>query len=131
MHGFESVLQGEQPAGITESTQRKVEDLLDEIDVRKTSIDWLSLKSHLREIEGDESDAALVMRLCPCRAALAMLSRRSRVARLAVCASSAIEIGGAQWFGAIHYVELVDSTEGCIKNSMQHFPHVSRVLERP
>ena len=132
MHGFESVIDQEEEAkGVSSETQESVEKLLEDVEAGKQSTDGPSVKDRLRREHIDESQAALVMRLCLLQSRFiegvkAIASGLGSVFHSVVCHRQP----ESDWFGALHYVELVDSTEGAAKKMHAVFsPCVPRVGE--
>lgn len=128
MHGFESVINEEKDSfGISEIVENKVEDILDELDSETLAFERNSIKDRLR-IEGiSESDATRVMELCR------LQSRYTDVVdRIAKECGFRIQsqLPEHNWFGSLHYIELVDSTEDAHKKLHAVFsPTVPRIGE--
>jgi hypothetical protein len=132
MHGFESVLREEsESVGVTAEVQRKVEDLLEDVEAGKQSVDGLAIKDRLRRDKVNESDASLVFQLC------LLQSRFTEGVEKVATGSGSIfahvirqHSPESAWFGALHYVELCDSTEGVHKKLHGMFaPAVPRIGE--
>lgn len=131
LHGFQSVMNKERVPGISEDTQRKVEYLLEDVEAGKQSTDGPAIKDRLYGDGVSESDAANTMQLCVLQSRFGegvnkvMSGRGSVFAYLK--ATKSLE---AEWHGALHYVELVDSTDGARKKLHAVFtPSVPRVGE--
>jgi hypothetical protein len=115
-HGFETVIQQEKQIGISEETQRHVEDILQDVDSGEQSTDGMAMKDRLYEKGISEPDAATVMQLC-------RLQNRFDEAVEKVASGEGSRFGSlksgaapeAQWLGALHYIELVDGTDGAKK----------------
>jgi len=114
MHGFEStILKESEPKRLSDAVQRKVEDMLAEVDTGKLPPDGRSIKDRLWKEEIAEYDAGLVMQLC-------LLEDRFAGAVMKVVSSAGSVFthlnerrpNEQQWTGAIHYMELVDCTDG-------------------
>lgn len=132
MHGFESVLRQERESfGIAEETQEKVEGLLEDIEAGNQSTDGHAIKGRLRRDEIDELDASRVIQLCrlQCRftdAIEKIIQGKGRV----FPSLRKSRLPEQNWFGALHYMELVDSTEGVHKKMYAVFaPAIPRVGE--
>jgi hypothetical protein len=114
MHGFETVIRQEAESyGISEETQDKVEDLLEDVENGKQSPDGPSIKDRLWREKIDETDALRVMELCR------LQSRFTEGIELIAKAPGCIFAGlnkprlpEQDWFGALHYMELVDCSAG-------------------
>ena len=110
MHGFESVLEEEQSRVVSRQTQDAVEDVLEDVEAGKQSVDGNSIKTRLRQSGVRESDAALVMQLC-------WLQNRftDAVEKIAQAPGSPFRqllrqrSDERNWHGALHYLELFDS----------------------
>lgn len=108
MNGFESTLRREAERGvITEATQEKVEDILEEIEGGEQSPTWMWVKGRLHSAGIDESDARAVMELCRLEGrfvdALDQIHKATGGHE-----GHAPDLPEHQWFGSLHYVELVD-----------------------
>lgn len=131
-HGFETELRNEcESFGISKETQDKIENLLEAVENGKQSPKSESIKSRLKAIKVKESDAARIMELCWSQSRLtegieAIASApRSRFRALAKPRHSE-----QNWFGALHYMELVDCSAG--KRAKMHAvfaPSVPRIGE--
>jgi len=112
LHGFESVLNEEiESFGISEEVQDKVETMLEDVESGKQATDGLAIKDRLRHDNVDETDAARVLELC-------RLQERFPEEIDALTGLGSIFPGVSKlrqpeqnWFGALHYMELVDCTE--------------------
>jgi hypothetical protein len=113
MHGFQSVLDQEsESSGISKETQRKVEDLLEDVENGKQCSDGPSIKNKLREKEVDEIDAQCVMEMCRLESRFIQGIKKIANGRGSVFASvDKLRLPEQDWFGAFHYMELYDSTE--------------------
>lgn len=131
-NGFESVINEElESFGISEETQSKVEDILEEIDEDEGLAGGMSLKSRLREADVEEPDAGIVMRLC-------YLQGRhvDAIDKIATSPDSIFprvnqpELPELSWSGATVYMELIDCSGGA-KNKMNAIfaPCVPRIGE--
>jgi hypothetical protein len=116
MHGVESVIRKEHESfGISEETQDKVEDLED-IESGKQSINDMAIKDRLDRDGVRETQAATVIELC-------RLQGRFTDAVEQLIGNPSATFGYLQrsvppehsWFGSLHYMELVDCTEGAKK----------------
>ncbi|MCA9252042.1 MAG: hypothetical protein KDA54_13005 [Phycisphaerales bacterium] len=132
MHGFESVIRQENKSfGIAEETQRKVEDLLEDVDHDKQSSDGMAIKDRLLRDGVDETNAATIMELC-------RLQGRFGPAIDKVVHGKGSTFGHLRqsrspeqdWFGSLHYMELFDCTEDARKKMYAVYaPTVPRVGE--
>lgn len=114
LYGFETELRNEcKSFGISEETQDKVEDLLEAVESGEQSPKSESIKSRLKAAQIKESDAVCVMELCWSQGRLTegieaiATAPRSRFRKLAKPRHSE-----QNWFGALHYMELVDCSAG-------------------
>jgi len=129
LHGFESVIQEELEGSISREVQDKVERMLDDIDRDKQSVDGLSIKDRLRSDNVDETEAWEVVQFV-------RLSGRfgPAISKLSDCSVfQSINMWRppeADWFGALHYMEIVDCTEETHKPlHAVYSPSVPRVGE--
>ena len=132
MHGFESVLRGERESfGITEQTQEKVEDLLEAIDRGELPADAMEIKARLRADGIDETDALRVMQLCHLQSRFTDTIGKIIEGEAVLFATlRRPRLPEQDWSGAVHYMELVDSTGGVRKKMHAVFaPAVPRVGE--
>lgn len=131
MHGFETVLCQERASGISEETQGKVEDLLDDVEAGKQSVDGLSIKDRLRRDGVDETHAALVMQLCLLQSRFLDGIEKLVSGQGSVFAHlRGLRLPEMNWFGALHYMELVDCSEGVeTKMHAVYAPCVPRIGE--
>jgi len=132
MHGFESMMRLESEGfGISEEQQEKVEDLLDDVEGGRQSTDGPALKDRLRRDGIDEIVAGRVMRLC------LLQSRFLEGIEQIVQGSGSVfqqlrhdRPPELDWYGALHYMELVDTTEEAHRKLHAVFaPTVPRVGE--
>lgn len=132
MHGFETTLRLESEShGISEEIQRKVEDILDDVEAGKQSSNWMSIKDRLHGEHISESDAILVMKLC------CLESRFGNAVRMIADGEGFTHsplgkqrLPEQDWFGALYYMELVDCTDGAHKKLHSVFaPGIPRVGE--
>ena len=132
LHGFETVIRQESKSfGISEKTQRKVEDMLQDVDSGAQATDGMALKHRMYDDGVDETDAADVLELC-------RLQGRWTDAIDAVVNGQGSTFSGLSvrrqpeqdWFGSLHYIELVDCTDG-VRNPMHAVfaPAIPRVGE--
>ena len=114
LHGFESVYRQETEGfGISEEIQDKVEDILEEVEAGTQATDGMSIKGRLYEDGIDETVASNVMELC-------RLQSRFFDGVEAIINGEGSEFSylaerrnpEQNWFGALHYMELYDCTEG-------------------
>ncbi|MBN2293316.1 MAG: hypothetical protein JXM70_12875 [Pirellulales bacterium] len=132
MHGIESVMRQENESfGISEETQRKIEDLLEDVDNDKQSTDGMAIKDRLRRDGVDETDAATIMELCRLQSRFGpaidkvVNGKGSTFSHLDRSRSPEQD-----WFGSLHYMELIDCTEGARHKMYAVFaPTVPRVGE--
>lgn len=132
MHGIESVIRLETESyGISEETQRKIEDILADIENDKQSTDGMSLKARFRDDGIRETDVSTVMELCRLQSRFGEAINKiiqDAGSLFSHLANSNLPEQG--WFGALHYMELVDCTEGARKKLHAVFaPTVPRVGE--
>ena len=136
MNGFETMLRKEmdeeggegQWRGISEETQRKVEDMLANVESETQSTNGMSIKDRLRNDGVDESDAAKVMQLC-------LLQSRFGPGIEAIVSGHGSPFSHLtvhqrpenSWSGALHHVELCDSDGGKMHSVFS--PCVPRVGE--
>lgn len=132
MHGIESVIRHEEDSfGISEETQNAVEDMLEDVDCGKQSTDGPAIKDRLRRDGVDESDAATIMELCQLQSRFGPAIEKVMNGKGSVFS----HVGGTRpneqnWFGSLHYMELVDCTEGSRNKMYSVFaPVVPRVGE--
>lgn len=104
-HGFETTMNAEVTDGISEEIQAKVEDVLSDVDAGQQSTEGLSIKARLRKEEVDESVAHLVMKQC-------VLEGRFQSEVKKVTQFRPDRLPEQNWYGALHYMELVDTTHG-------------------
>jgi hypothetical protein len=135
MHGFKSVLREETDGwGITADLQDKVEDMLEDVEDGTQSTDGLAIKDRLDRDGLDETKASLIMRLCLLQSRFVEGVKKVASGRGSVFAHILLQSPPASdWFGALHYMELVDSTEGVQKPMHAVFsasvPHVGEIVE--
>ena len=113
MHGVESVVKSENASfGISEETQRKVEDVLDDVDRGKQSADGMSIKDRLRNEGVEETDAAKIMELCRLQSRFGPAIKKIVNGKGSVFSHLDNKRAPEQdWFGALHYMELVECLE--------------------
>jgi hypothetical protein len=95
--------------GISGEIQEKVEDMLEDVEAGKQSTDGPSIKDRLRRENIDESDAQCVMILCQLQSR--WLEGIEQVANGKGCvfhSLNRLRLPEQDWFGALHYMELVD-----------------------
>ena len=132
LHGFESVLSEEKESfGVSREAEEAIEDLLDDVEAGKQSTDGRSIKDRLRSEGVDELVALKVMKFCT-------LSGRFTDGILKVAQGrggfgstlKSVRQPEQDWLGALHYMELVDTTEGVRKPLHGVFaPAIPRVGE--
>jgi hypothetical protein len=135
MHGIESVIKEENESfGISEETQRKVEEMLDDIDKGIQSTNGMDIKSRLHINHVKECDAKTIMKLC-------LLQNRfgPEIDKLINGQGSPFHslnrshLPEQDWWGALHYMELVDCTTDARKKLHPVFaatvPRVGEVVE--
>ena len=111
MHGFETVIREESEGfGVTEETQEKVEDLLEEVENGKQPVSGRSIKDRLRREKIKDSDAKRVMLLCLLQSRFTEAVEKIAKARV-FAGLKAPRLPEQDWFGALHYMELVDCTK--------------------
>lgn len=128
-HGVESVIEEEKQRCISEGTQDKIEDMLEDVEQGKQSANGTAIKDRLRREGIDERDARVIMRLC------ALQGRFGEgVEKIASGGGSAFSSllsdrsSCADWSGAIHQVELIDESENT-KSFVVSTPFIPRVGE--
>ena len=132
MHGVESVISQEvESFGISEETQSKVEDLLQEIENDETAFDAMSVKQRLLGDGVDVSDAGKIVELCRMQGrfpdAVDKLVTEPDTLFHHLKRTTPPE---KNWFGATHFIELVDCTAGARNKLHGVFaPAVPRVGE--
>jgi len=132
MHGIESVIRQENESfGISEETQRKIEDLLKDVDDGKQSTDGMAVKDRLRCDNIKETDAATIMKLCLLQGRFG--SAIDKIVNGKGSTFSHLQLSrspGQDWLGSLHYMELIDCTDGA-RNKMHavYAPSVPRVGE--
>ena len=132
MHGFESVIRQENKSfGIAEETQRKVEDLLEDVDHDKQSSDGTAIKDRLQRDGVDESDAATIVELCRLQGRFGpAIHKIARGKGTPFNRLDQLRSPEQDWFGSLHYMELIDCTEGVHKEMHAVYaPSVPRVGE--
>jgi hypothetical protein len=131
-HGVESVLrQDEESFGIDNDTQDKVEQMLEDVEAHKQSADGIAIADRLRREGVSETHASRVMSLCR------LQSRFLDGIRLVASGTGSNyrwllqpENVTTGWRGAVHYMELVDTSEGVRKTHHAVWaPAVPRVGE--
>jgi hypothetical protein len=113
MHGFESVLKQElESFGVSEDVQEKVEQILVDIESGQQATDGLAIKDRLRRDHINETDAIRVLELCRLQEhfpeEIDVLTKELGSAFPHIDRMRQPE---QNWFGALHYMELVDCTE--------------------
>ncbi len=132
MHGFESVFREETESfGISEATQEKVEDLPEEVEAGTQSSSGTSIKERLRRDGIKESDAKRVMELCLLQSRFNEGIKKIAKGKGSIFRSlNQPRLPEQDWFGALHYMELIDCSEGVHKKMHGVFaPAVPRVGE--
>ena len=132
MHGVESVISQEvESFGISEETQSKVEDLLQKIENDETAFDAMSVKQRLLGDGVDVKDAGKIVELCRMQGRFP-----DAVDKLVTEPESLFHHlkrttpPEKNWFGATHFMELVDCTAGARNKLHGVFaPAVPRVGE--
>jgi len=126
-HGFESVLKETRSSGIAEATERAVEALLCDVEAGKQPPDGLSIKERLRSEGISESAAHSVIEYFSLIGHLTEgISKLSGPGSIFAGATNCMS-SEEGWFGALHYVELFDSTGEKLHAAM--CPCVPRVGE--
>lgn len=132
MHGFETVIRQEcECFGISKDTQRKVEDILEDVEHGRQSTDGPRIKDRLYRDGVDETDAGLVIQLCRLQSRFPdgieqLINGRGSIFSYL----SKDRLPEQDWSGALHYMELVDCTEGARNKMYAVFaPTVPRVGE--
>ena len=131
--GIESVIRETLPEedGISSETQRKIEDILDDVDRGKQSTDSISLKNRLHREGISDTDAITIMRLC-------ILQRRftSAIKKISEGPGGTFEsifmekTETSNWDGAKIYMELVlETDEGRLETIPTFAPCLPRVGE--
>lgn len=113
MNGFETELQRECEAfEISEETQTKVEDMLEDVDKGTQPTDGMSIKERLRQDGVDETDCRRVMTLCRLQSRhIGGISKIVNGKGSPFLGLDSPRLPEQDWFGALHYVELVDCTD--------------------
>lgn len=112
LHGFESTLNQESESfGISRELQRRVEDIIDDVENDRQSADGFAIKQRLLSDDIDEIVAGHVIKLCILQGRFSegtakLTSASSHFHDLTACDAPEL-----QWLGSLHYLELVDCTE--------------------
>ena len=131
-HGVESVLRQEKAKTISEETQEKIEDILQEVERNQLSPDGMTIEDRLRQDEIDEIDAKIIMRLC------VLQSRFGEgVEKIANSEGSAFSnvlddrSKTVDWYGALHLIELIDESGNTkpLTVSTPFIPRIGEVVE--
>lgn len=112
-----------------------MEDILEDVESGKQSTDGIAVKHRLLMDGIDETIAGDVIRLC-------ILQGRFQEATTKLTSSSShfshlriLDAPEREWFGALHYVELVDCTEDAHKKSHACFvatvPRIGELVTPP
>ena len=128
MHGFETVIAEEKESfGISRETQSKVEDMLEDVERGKQSTDGYDIKQRLLEDQIDESTAAKVLELCRLQSRFTEAYEKLTAPESYFPGLAGNRLPERDWFGALHYVELIDCTEEAHKTMHSCFsPAVPR-----
>lgn len=110
MNGFESVLCTDDDKGISRETQDLVEDMLQDIEDGNQGTSGPSIKDRLYKDGVDEIDAGRILTLCQLQSRFtdAIQQIEEGPGCIFHSLSSAAVAKESQWFGALHYLELVD-----------------------
>ncbi len=129
LNGFETIIRQENESfGVSEEIQEKVEDIIDEVERGEQSADGWHIKQRLLRDDIDETVASKVIKQCMLEGRFGdgiekLISDSSHFSHLK---SEYVE--ELQWTGALHYIELVDTTENSHKKLHGCFaPGVPRV----
>ena len=131
--GFESVLEAElEHRGISREVQDRVEDLLQEIDQETHSTSPIAIKDWLRRERIDETIAGDVMQLCRLQSRFPDVI--DQIIKEPGSPFSYLRkrelLPNSQWFGSLHFVELVDASGESEKKLHGVFaPSVPRIGE--
>lgn len=113
MKGFESVIADEvETFGISADQQDLVEDLLEAIEAGSQSPNEMAIKSRLREVGVDESTARTVIKYCWLGERFTEAIQKISAAQGPFLHVETMRQPEDDWFGSLHYCELVDCTEG-------------------
>jgi hypothetical protein len=122
LHGFETILNEEigeeetgRELGISNKVQTQVEEVLDELDGRDGDAGdfTFTFKDRMHKLKIEETDADKVMQLCLLQDRFPeVIKKIRREAEKSLGGERSIE---SQWFGSLHYLELIDVTEGVEK----------------
>lgn len=116
LYGFESVLDDDDTFGISRETEERVEKVLEDVEAGEQSAESLEIKNQLRNVNVSESDAYRVMQFCLLQSRFIDGIRKIARARGSRFASlMRFESEEHHWRGAIHHVELFDTTMGARK----------------
>jgi len=130
MHGFESAYRDGDSFGVSIEVQRKVENILQDVEFGRQSTDGMSIKDRLYEEEIDETVAGQVMELCRLQSRWLDGINKIVEGQGSVFAYLKARHPVQGWFGALHYMELMDCTEGSHKKlHAVYAPTVPRVGE--
>jgi hypothetical protein len=113
LNGFELSLQEELRVGISDQLRERVEDVLEAVEAGKQSPESMAIKQRLAADRIDEVDAATVMQLCLLQSRFTDAINKVGIRKIRT-RDGGIE---TQSFGANHYLELVDPTEGAKKRA--------------
>jgi hypothetical protein len=132
MHGFETALRSENGGLITEEAQKRVVDMLDEVDRDPASASYIDARLRAAGIGRDT--AIKVMELCRLQGRFTNAIKEIASAPHAPAEYRSLEETEpgpeSQWFGALHYLELVDCTKGIEKKLHAVFsPGIPRIGE--
>ena len=113
-HGFESVIDSElESRGISAETQRKVEVMLDDVDAGRQPAGGRAIKDRLHRDGIRETDASRVMELCLLQGRFTDTISNVAGGEGSVFSSiDRLRLPEHDWLGAMHYMELVDCTDG-------------------
>lgn len=112
LNGFESVLEEERQQGISNETQEAVDEWLESIEAHDGELTGLHINDGLRRRGIDENDARRVLEW-----SLLANHYTDTIERIKAAPGSPFHAIGkhavmrnAAWYGALHYMELVDTT---------------------
>lgn len=113
MHGFESVISEEVASfGVSAADEEKIRDLLEAIEDGRQSPEGMHIKSQLRELKVDESTARNVMEYFWLGNEYGEALDQIANAKGSFASFKDNRQPEDDWFGSLHYCELVDTTEG-------------------
>lgn len=120
LHGFESVVEAEAERckGISKATQENVEDVLKDVEAGRQNSESLSIEARFHALRISETDAHSVMQLCLLQSRFTdgiRMIAEAHGSRFKTLRHSTFDSDERSWRGALHYLELYDTTDGVRK----------------